>query len=142
MTAFRHLWDLSPLAAAAVVFLTSSSMAAGAPTDAAHIYLRDCASCHGAEARGTEDGPSLQGAGAGLVDYELTTGRMPLPDPDAEVVRRLRAAGAVVLGKTALHEFAFGTTNEDSAFGPVRNPHDTSRSPGGSSGGSGASLAA
>jgi aspartyl-tRNA(Asn)/glutamyl-tRNA(Gln) amidotransferase subunit A len=61
---------------------------------------------------------------------------------DAPAIAHLRQAGAVFIGKTNLHEFAFGTTNEDSAFGPARNPHDPSRSPGGSSGGSGASVAA
>ena len=60
---------------------------------------------------------------------------------DAPSMALLRRAGAVFLGKTNLHEFAFGTTNEDSAFGPARNPHDPSRSPGGSSGGSAASVA-
>ena len=59
---------------------------------------------------------------------------------DAPVVARLRQAGAVILGKTNLHEFALGTTNEDSAFGPVRHPLDPNRSPGGSSGGSAASV--
>jgi aspartyl-tRNA(Asn)/glutamyl-tRNA(Gln) amidotransferase subunit A len=59
---------------------------------------------------------------------------------DAPMVARLRDAGAVFLGKTNLHEFAFGTTNEDSAFGPARHPLDPNRSPGGSSGGSAATV--
>ena len=50
---------------------------------------------------------------------------------DAVVSARLRAAGAVFVGKTNLHEFALGTTNEDSAYGPVHHPLDPTRSPGG-----------
>ena len=61
---------------------------------------------------------------------------------DATVVGRLREAGAIFIGKTNLHEFALGTTNEDSAYGPVLHPLDTTRSPGGSSGGSAASVLA
>jgi aspartyl-tRNA(Asn)/glutamyl-tRNA(Gln) amidotransferase subunit A len=61
---------------------------------------------------------------------------------DAVAAARLREAGAIFVGKTNLHEFAFGTTSEDSAFGPVRHPADPGRSPGGSSGGSAASVLA
>ena len=61
---------------------------------------------------------------------------------DATVVGRLRQAGAIFIGKTNLHEFALGTTNEDSAYGPVLHPLDGTRSPGGSSGGSAASVLA
>ncbi len=59
-----------------------------------------------------------------------------LANRDAPVVRRLRNAGAVLIGKCNLHEFAFGTTSDESMFGPVRHPLDPARSPGGSSGGS------
>lgn len=65
-----------------------------------------------------------------------------VPSEDAEVVRRLKAAGAVIIGKNNLHEFAYGGTTQNPFYGSCRNPWDTGRIPGGSSGGSGAAVAA
>jgi aspartyl-tRNA(Asn)/glutamyl-tRNA(Gln) amidotransferase subunit A len=80
------------------------------------------------------------------MDYPTTACSKALPkEPagsDATVVANLRRAGAVVLGKTNMHEWAYGATNSVSAIGPTRNPRDKSRITGGSSGGSGAAVAA
>lgn len=77
----------------------------------------------------------LTTAGSGLYAERV-------PDADAEVVRRLSDAGAISLGKLNMHEFAYGGTSHISHFGPPRNPWDTERIAGGSSGGSAAAVAA
>lgn len=102
--------------------------------------------------RATESGGPLHGVPVALKDLFDTAG-VPttagskifadrVPSENGEVVRRLLEQGAIVIGKTNLHEWAFGVTTQNPHFGPTRNPWDLSRIPGGSSGGSGAALAA
>ena len=100
--------------------------------------------------RGKYRGP-LHGIPIGLKDILDTAGTRTtaasalfkdrIPTEDAEVVRRLRADGAIILGKQNLHEFAYGGSSLISAYGEVHNPWDTARLAGGSSGGSAASVA-
>jgi aspartyl-tRNA(Asn)/glutamyl-tRNA(Gln) amidotransferase subunit A len=101
-------------------------------------------------ARGEDVGP-LAGVPVGLKDLidhagrPTTAGSSFLKDvaaASATVVERIEAAGGVIVGRTGLHEFAFGFSSENAWWGPVRNPWDPTTSPGGSSGGSAAAVAA
>ncbi len=102
-------------------------------------------------AHGTDRGP-LHGIPISLKDLYRTKGirttggsllyRDHVPDYDCAVAEKLNAAGAVMVGKTGLHELAYGVTSNNPHFGPVRNPWNTECIPGGSSGGSGAAVSA
>lgn len=121
-------------------FLTVTGDTALAAADAADREL----------AAGVDRGP-LHGIPIALKDVFCTKGvrttcgsllfRDHVPDYDAAVTEKLAAAGSVMLGKTHMHELAYGVTSSNPHFGPVRNPWNRDRVPGGSSGGSGASVA-
>lgn len=113
--------------------------------------LADARRCADELSRGRRRGP-LHGIPIALKDNIDTAGALTtaasavyadrVPSEDAECVRKLRAAGAVLLGKLNMHEFAYGGTSAVTHYGPVRNPWDLRYNPGGSSGGSAAAVAA
>ncbi|MDE3201208.1 MAG: Asp-tRNA(Asn)/Glu-tRNA(Gln) amidotransferase subunit GatA [Acidobacteriota bacterium] len=113
--------------------------------------LQQAAKVDDAASKGEPLGP-LAGIPVGIKDVLVAKGAPATagskilkgyqPPYDATAVKRLEAAGAVILGKLNCDEFAMGSSNENSAYGPVRNPVDTDRVPGGSSGGSAAAVAA
>lgn len=140
-------------------FLDSALAAIAARNEELNVFLyvdeagaRAAADAVDAAVRRGDDPGTLAGVPIALKDNLCTTG-IPTtcsskildgwrPPYDATVVERLRAAGAISVGKTNLDEFAMGSSTENSAFGPTRNPLDPSRVPGGSSGGSAAAVAA
>jgi aspartyl-tRNA(Asn)/glutamyl-tRNA(Gln) amidotransferase subunit A len=124
-----------------------------------HAYLTLCEDRALQQARHIDDLaakggtlPPLAGVPVAIKDVMVTKGLRTtagskilehfIPPYDCTAVARLEGAGAIVLGKTNCDEFAMGSSNENSAYGPVRNPRDKSRVPGGSSGGSAAAVAA
>lgn len=158
MTIHEAAWQLRRGAASAASLVDASLAAIARYQPQTNAFIRvDADGARAAarrvddeRARGIDRGP-LHGIPLSLKDLidvagEVTTaGSRVLADrvasADAPVVTRLREAGAILLGKTNLHEFALGTTSEDSAFGAVHHPKDAARSAGGSSGGSAAAVA-
>lgn len=145
MTSAAERLEASLAALAEHRSLTNAFIYADAQAARAAARAADVESSHGVS-RGPLHGMPISVKDLIDIAGQLTTAasnvrKGHLATRDATVVQRLREAGAVIIGKTNLHEFALGTTSEESAFGPVRNPRDPTRSAGGSSGGSAAAVA-
>jgi len=158
-TAQQTVQDVTSGASTATIELETALVQIRARNDELNVFLyvdeegarRQAEAVDAARARGDSAGP-LAGVPIALKDNLCTRG-IPTtcssrilegwrPPYNATVVDRLVAAGAVLVGKTNLDEFAMGSSTENSAFGPTRNPLDPTRVPGGSSGGSAAAVAA
>ncbi len=155
LSSLRRALDAGDTTATELVSSRLDAIEASQPELNAFVTVaRDAAlaAAQAADARAPADRRPLEGLPIAHKDIFCTAGlrttcgsRMLenfVPPYDATVVSRLEQAGAIVLGKTNMDEFAMGSSNETSFFGPVRNPWDLERSPGGSSGGSAAAVAA
>jgi ubiquinol-cytochrome c reductase cytochrome c subunit len=94
---FRHGPFVAVVVGLALAFAFPASASRSSVQSGREVYLRDCASCHAADADGSTNGPTLQGVGLANVDYQVSTGRMPLPSPTAASRRRTPAYDAATI---------------------------------------------
>ncbi|MGW7068717.1 amidase [Streptomyces sp. NPDC054855] len=136
--ALRRIEDRNPAVNAFVFVDTAGAIAAAERADADLAAGRDRGPLHGVPVAVKD---LIDMAGLPTTCGSASSFGTTRAVEDAEIVTRLRRAGAVIVGKTTLHEFAYGATGDRSVHGPSRNPADTERMTGGSSGGSAAAVA-